>query len=366
VNILFLDQFSEPGGAQFCLRDVMRECLRRNWRPFFMAPGDGEMFDFCRGMGISSSRIPLGPYRSGRKTASDTLRYVNDTLHVAAAIRRAVRAHAIEVVYVNGPRLLPAASHTPAPLIFHAHSLPDKSYARRISAIAAKRAVVIAASQSVARAYPHARVIYNGVEDLGFLPRPITRLPAKVGIIGRISPEKGHLDFIRAARALPNIRFIVFGAALFSNAEYEREVRAEATGASVEFRGWTTNVAEALYEIDLLAAPSSPVEVTPRIIMEAFSAGTPVIAYPSGGIPELVRHLETGYLTTSLPAGIEALLADPALAARCSRGARDEWSHRFRLERFQTEIADLIADVGAKQRGHPKSSAAVAGKNNRA
>jgi len=366
VRILFLDQFSEPGGAQRCLRDVMRDCLRRDWRAFFMAPGEGDMFDFCNDVGIPSFRIPLGPYRSGSKTVSDTFRYAADAVRAAAAIRRAVREHAIDLAYVNGPRVLPAASAAPAPLIFHAHSLPDKSYARRISGLAARRALVIAAAQSVARAYPAARVIYNGVEDLGYLPRPIAGRTLKVGIIGRISPEKGHSHFIRAARALPEVRFIVFGAALFSNSEYERQIRAEAAGTSVEFRGWTSNITEALYEIDILAVPSSSVEVTPRVIMEAFSAGTPVVAHPVGGIPELVRPLETGLLTKDLAAGIQTLFADPDLMSRCSRKGRQEWSRRFRLERFQTDIANLIANIGAKERGHSKAPAAIAGKHNRA
>jgi glycosyltransferase involved in cell wall biosynthesis len=365
VKILFLDQFSEPGGAQLCLRDVMRECRRRNWSPFFMAPGEGELFDLCESAGIPSFRIPLGPYRSGSKTMSDTVRYAGDTLRAAAAIRRVVREHAIDLVYVNGPRLLPAASLAPAALIFHAHSLPEKSYARRISALAAKRALVIAASQSVAQAFPRARVIYNGVDDIGYVPRPLAGRAMTVGIIGRISPEKGHWHFIRAARVLPEVRFIVFGAALFSNAEYERQIRAEAAGTSVEFRGWTTNIAEALHEIDILAVPSSSVEVTPRVIMEAFSAGTPVVAHPFGGIPELVRHLETGLLTEDLAGGIQTLLGDQELMSRCSRKARQEWSRRFRLERFQTDIANLIAGVRAKQRGHSKTSAAIAGKHNR-
>jgi glycosyltransferase involved in cell wall biosynthesis len=366
VRVLFLDQFSEPGGAQLCLRDVMRECLRRDWRVLFAAPGEGEMFDFCRDTGVLPFRIPFGPYRSGGKTLSDTLRFASDTVRVSRIIRSLVREHAIDLVYVNGPRLLPATATAPVPLIFHAHSLPEKSYARRISALAAKRAVVIAASQSVARMLPRARVVYNGVEDLGYFPRPIAGRALKVGIVGRISPEKGHSHFIRAAQALPEVRLIVFGAALFSNPEYERHIRAEAEGTSVEFRGWVANITKALYEIDILAVPSSAVEVTPRVIMEAFSAGTPVVAHPFGGIPELVRHLETGFLTNDLAAGIQALLADPELMSRCSRKARQEWSRRFRVERFQTEIADLIADVGAKQGGHSKTAAAVAGKHNRA
>jgi glycosyltransferase involved in cell wall biosynthesis len=90
--------------------------------------------------------------------------------------------------------------------------------------------------------------------------------------------------------------------------------------------------------------------------MEAFSAGTPVVAYASGGIPELVRHGETGLLTAertgeSLAATLQTLLNDPALATRLSAQGRHEWEQRFRLERCQRELGDLIAEAGAATTG---------------
>jgi glycosyltransferase involved in cell wall biosynthesis len=215
---------------------------------------------------------------------------------------------------------------------------------------------VIAISEFVAQPFANATVIYNGVRDHGFVARPRASAAKTIGIVGRISREKGHLDFVEAARRLaatrPEVRFAIFGAALFADATYERAVRDAAAGLPVEFRGWTDDVAGALHEIDVLAVPSGPAEGATRVIMEAFSAGTPVVAYPSGGIPELVRHGENGLLTASrssesLCAAVEILLDDPGLMARYSAAGRRDWETHFRIERCQRQLGDFIAAAGA-------------------
>ncbi len=157
-----------------------------------------------------------------------------------------------------------------------------------------------------------------------------------------------------------NLKFVVFGAALFADASYEQEVRAAAEGAPVEFRGWTDDVSGALHEIDILAVPSGPAEGATRVIMEAFSVGTPVVAYPSGGIPELVRHAETGFLTKERDAqSLASSLMHCSMTRRpwCVfpfRGRR-EWENRFQLERCQRDICDFIANTTSEFRCQAKA-----------
>jgi glycosyltransferase involved in cell wall biosynthesis len=288
-------------------------------------------------------------------------------------VRETIQRFDPQLIYVNGPRALPAAllGARGRPVLFHAHSFLDRRYTRAIARWCVKRGRmrVIAISEFVGRAFPCATVIYNGVRDHGLRPRPWPGGPRTIGILGRISPEKGHLDFVETARRLslvyPNVRFAVFGAALFADAAYERKVRTSAAGLPVDFHGWTDKVPAALHAIDVLAVPSGPAEGATRVIMEAFSAGTPVVAYPSGGIPELVRHGETGLLTAgrtaeSLTAALQTLLNDAALMQRLSFQGRREWEQRFRLERCQRELGDFIAEAGATTSGHRFQSTAQA------
>jgi len=357
MKILFLDQFTHWGGAQLALRDIMTEARQRGWEPFLMAPGQGPLADFCASAGIPIQALSTSPYSNGRKSLPDMVRYTFDSARAARDVRDLVRRCGIDLVYVNGPRMLPAGAASDCPMLFHAHSYLEKNYARTIAAmcIGYSGANVVAVSHFAAQAVlKRATVVYNGVEDHGYLARPRTGRGIKVGIIGRIAPEKGHLDFVRAAGRLKHrdVRFIVYGAALFSGPAYERSVRELAACAPVEFRGWTSDVAVALHEIDVLAAPSSPVEACPRVVLEAFSAGVPVVAYPSGGLPEIITHNETGLLTREATAdaladSIETILDNPALMERCSWQGREEWASRFSAVRFRKQIGDLIAGYGA-------------------
>ena len=91
--------------------------------------------------------------------------------------------------------------------------------------------------------------------------------------------------------------FVVCGDALFSSPHYSRRVRAEAEGLPIEFTGWRDDIRDVLSTLDLVVVPSSRVEATTRVILEAFSAGIPVVAFRSGGIPEIVEDGVTGVLS---------------------------------------------------------------------
>ncbi len=380
MRILFVDQFSDLGGAQFALRDVMREGAERGWEMWFAAPGGGTLFEYCRASGIGARALPVGAYRNGSKSILDIARYAIDMARSAKSIHDIVRRNRIDLVYANGPRILAAAAGIRCPLIFHLHSAVDKTYSRTIVRLILKRtqAAVITASRYVAGTLGKEpgdgslRVIYNGVGDFGFVPRPRAGRTGTVAIIGRIAAEKGHLDFVHAARMLAargrDARFIVVGATLFSDPSYAARVREAAAGSPVEFCGWTDDVASVLHEIDVLAVPSSGAECSPRILIEAFSAGTPIVAYPSGGIPEIVRDRDSGLLTANntpeaLAAAIDQLMTDRGCMARFSANGRREWEARFRIDRFRNEVAELVERRGHVESRQPETATAVAGED---
>jgi glycosyltransferase involved in cell wall biosynthesis len=147
-------------------------------------------------------------------------------------------------------------------------------------------------------------------------------------------------------REVPGCRFIVHGASLFSSPEYDTRVRQAAAGLPVEFPGWTGDVYTAMAALDLLLVPSARVEGTTRVILEAFAAGLPVIAFRAGGIPEVVEHRRNGLLVdTPMEMAREtiALLRDSAQRLEMSRIARETWAQRFTLERYQAELLTAVA-----------------------
>lgn len=340
MNLLVVDQFTEAGGAQLCLHDLLPAIRGRGWNVAVFVPQ------------------PVDGYSNGRKKLIDVLRFPFDMWRSKRAIETRVREQAIDLVLINGPRVLPAVAGLAVPTVFYAHSFLSKRYTRILAAWSLRRnsASVIAASRSVARTFEalaglkQVRVVYTGVADC-FSPVE-TSAHLRVGLIGRIAPEKGQLAFIEAARLCPAVRFLIYGSARAADFAYENEVHRQAKKAGVEIRGWVENPADAYRDLDMVAVPSVSPDAAPRVVLEALSAGKPMVAFPSGGIPEFIENGKTGILTAfstpeALAGAIRSLAADPELRAGLSRNARRDWEEKFQLSRYQREICDFLHEAVA-------------------
>jgi glycosyltransferase involved in cell wall biosynthesis len=365
MRLLLLDQFSDPGGAQQCLLDLLPAIRERGWQALAAMPGDGEMFRSVARMGFSTGRLECGPYRSGKKSPADLARFAKGTPALARQIRRMAERLDANLVYVNGPRLLPAAAlaRVPVPMLFHAHSYLPPGFSRKLAGTSLRRAGawVLANCRYVAepwRSYvgdERISVVYNAAREPGAAGLRTSTAPA-VGCIGRIAPEKGQREFLEAAaaihRAVPACRFFIYGAPLFSECaalRYDAEVRASAARLPVEFPGWVTDVYAAMANLDLLLVPSAAYEATPRVILESFAAGVPVIAFRSGGIPEIIQDGADGLLAGSTGElarmAIDLLTGDPARLRSTSAAARESWRRRFTLDRYRRQVLDVIERV---------------------
>jgi glycosyltransferase involved in cell wall biosynthesis len=136
-----------------------------------------------------------------------------------------------------------------------------------------------------------------------------------IGLIGRISPWKGQHIFLRAAahvsKKFPNARFVIVGAPLFGEEEYEQVVR-DLPGQLrienvVEFAGFRSDIEQVISELDLVVHASVTGEPFGQVIIEGMAAGKPVVATNGGGVPEIVQDGSTGIL---VPMGDVQAMAD--------------------------------------------------------
>ena len=361
MKLLLLDQFSDLGGAQQNLLELLPAIRDAGWSALIGLPGDGALFDRARALGFETARISCGPYRSGPKSPADLARFLGGTPRLAFQIRRLAARSAATLVFVNGPRLLPAAALAglDCPVVFHSHSYLASGPQRRIVGEALRRldAWVIGQCEFVAAAWrPFVRperlsVIYNGVSAPcpSHSPNPARSL--RVACIGRISPEKGQREFVAAAslihQSLPECRFVIYGSPLFDDPaaqHYAAQVRAAAARLPIDFPGWVEDIPAALSQLDLLLVPSAGFEATTRVILEAFAAGVPVIAFPSGGIPEVIEDGVNGFLapTPEEMAHRAIALLTTGAASAISRNARETWARRFNLDRYCRQVLDII------------------------
>lgn len=121
-----------------------------------------------------------------------------------------------------------------------------------------------------------------------------------VGYIGRLSEEKGIINFIQAISVLvkekSDIKFFVGGDGNLR--EYIKDyLGKEILDNRVEFTGWISHddLPSHLNQLKLLVIPSFT-EGLPNIMLEAMACGTPVLATPVGAIPDIIFHGETGFI----------------------------------------------------------------------
>lgn len=146
--------------------------------------------------------------------------------------------------------------------------------------------------------------------------------------VGRISPEKGLHTLLDAWWRTP-ARLLVVGDGP------EADILRQIAPPNVEFVGTVPNqdVADVLRGARGLLLPSRSYEAQPRVILEAYAAGVPVIASRIGGIPDLVQEDSSGYLVEpdDVAGWTEATerLLDDRLVSRLGDGAYRLWNDRY-------------------------------------
>jgi glycosyltransferase involved in cell wall biosynthesis len=134
-----------------------------------------------------------------------------------------------------------------------------------------------------------------------------------LGLVGRLSPEKGHRFFIEAfksiAAAAPQVKAMIVGEGQEREA-ITRAISRHGLEGRILLTGYQKNVSPFHNAFDILLLPSLS-EGMPNAALEAMMFAKPVIASRAGGIPEVVLDGKTGLLVPSKnPVALaEAMLA---------------------------------------------------------
>jgi glycosyltransferase involved in cell wall biosynthesis len=121
-----------------------------------------------------------------------------------------------------------------------------------------------------------------------------------VGYIGRLSEEKGVLNFVEAVpeilEGICEIRFLIGGDGQLRD-EIEKNISKENLNDKIELTGWIPHDAlpDYLNELKLVILPSYT-EGLPNLMLEAMACGTPVLATLVGAIPDIIKDGETGFV----------------------------------------------------------------------
>lgn len=188
------------------------------------------------------------------------------------------------------------------------------------------------------------RVIYHGIADLfGELPAgPREPLAITIGNVDRANlHRKGLEPFVRAAKFLPDVKFVVVGAFKDGAIEELRKI----AGANVEFTGWVDD--GQLLEYCRRASvyvQASRHEGFGMSVAEAMAAGCIPVVTRQGALPEVVG--DTGVYTAADPQAIAKAIAQALDLPEAGRArARQRVLIQFSLQKRRALLAEAIAEV---------------------
>jgi len=209
------------------------------------------------------------------------------------------------------------------------------------------------------------RVIYNAVFEDGIpkLNPPLEvrkefRIPIEdklLGVIGRLSPEKGQIFFLQAfsklAENYPQVTALIVG-----EGPDEKKLKeycfSKKLDSKVVFTGYQKDITSIYKSLDLVILPSLS-EGMPNVALEGMLFGKPVIGTRIGGITEVVIDEQTGILVSaadpdSLSKTILELLEDRNKMRIFSDNSRKYVLENFSLEKRVKNIVELYRELLAQ------------------
>ncbi len=369
VHLLLVVDSLDVGGAERYVVDLALTLQRKGYDVTVACSVSGPLSE-----PLEKASIPVRP-------VLDRLIKRRVSLAYARGLRRLVRESRFDIVHAHVYASTSAAAiatlRTGVPLVITEHGMnPWRSWRdRRVSRWVYRRAEhIIAVSTPIYRllteryAVSSDRITVNPnavVDSPVASTSPSIQLPAEwqqgplVGVVARLSEEKGISIFLQAAARIsplaPEVRFLIVGDGPLRE---ELDSLAQHLGLSdrAHFLGYRSDARALIELLEVLVLPSLH-EGSPLVILEAMSAGIPIVASAVGGIPDQVEHGREGILVqpgdpSALGDAILRLLRDPALASRLGEAGRQRAGSRFSyaamVQRVEAVYGAVLARTGAQ------------------
>lgn len=187
-------------------------------------------------------------------------------------------------------------------------------------------------------------------KDLGISPS--SRV---IALLGRTQRVKGHLILLKAMTLLKktdaHLLFLVKDPEEFPEEleEINAFIKVQMLEDRVSVLGFQKNLGEILSIIDAGIIPSISSEVNCRVAVEFLSCSIPVVSFPTGTLPEVVKDGENGvvcidYSPENLARKIEYLFDNAEQFSIFQKKALQSYQERFTLDRFYKETYQFYCE----------------------
>ncbi len=216
-------------------------------------------------------------------------------------------------------------------------------------------------------------VVYNAI-DVASFPYDEDKEDYLL-FLGRISPEKGPVTAIQVAKMLGK-KLIIAGKVDKADKEYyHRMVEPLIDGKLIHFFGEANGEQkrELYRKAMVVLMPLDWEEPFGLVMAEALACGTPVIAFPRGAAPEIIRDGVTGYLVNSAEEMAQAVYRlDRISAKNCRQHVQEHFDvpvmadgylalYERILEMAGTEPRTYVKHLGLKRRSYGREPRSIGG-----
>ena len=373
MKVVWVSHSGGPiGGAELALIEATKALLAKGVDLRVVLPWHGDLVTRLDQLGVSTHVTHFSWWVTRGKETGLWARARNVIYNISAArkLARYLRSSGADVVVSNtlaSPVGSWAAALARAPHVWYVHELFGRSghdlyfdLGERLSLALMRRLsdTIIANSHTVLSEFKKhlpadkLRVIYFGID----VPEiEVDTYVPEAGLnlihVGILSPGKRQEDVVRALAMLAgqglDLRLTLLGD---EHAEYGSRLRELSAELGVEervrFVPFVVDPFSYIAAADCLVTCSRG-EGFGRVTVEAMKLGKPVVGAESGGTAELVRDGETGLLfrvgdVDDLARKLESLYRDRTLLAKMGRNAREWACANFNLEKYSTELLDVL------------------------
>ena len=378
-NILYLDSGSGIGGGQRSLLLLLDLLDRERFTPFVGCLGDSSFAAEVEK--TAANVIPLSLPAAHNKTDKVRRFTFRDLLEdfrqlrVIVELHRIVKRHAIDLIHANSLSVALLAGIVArinrVPILMHKRYATSYGILDRLCEKLLHRVILVSEATRWDFAPTEKQVlIYNGVdldafqasrEEIETLRTELfsneSDAAVRVGVVTRITPEKGIHVLVNAMRELKgriDVRLLIVGGPYFEkDVAYMDTLKQEVANLGIEdsviFTGFLSDTRIVTSLLDIVLVPSIIPEACPRTIIEAMAVGKPVIATPLGGSKELVTP-ETGILVppedaSAVADAIATLTTDRQRLTTMGIAARERAVQLFSSEKNTALTEDVYADL---------------------